>query len=202
MAKTPSIPLVRGKLEQAPPAEGKQQHLASKRGKQQCLPSKKGKQQCLSSKKGKQQCLSSKKGKQQCLPPDKGGSRGVSSQQKHIPYANNLKQKARENRQNPTAAEKKLWYKVLQNRQLLGYKFTRQKPLDAFIVDFYCAELRLAIELDGDSHATQVAYDEQRTEKLRRLGVQVLRFNNSDVLENIEGVFDALQQMLTTAPPP
>ncbi len=73
------------------------------------------------------------KGKQ--FPPDKGGKGG------YIPYNKNLTQKARINRKNPTPAEQKLWHEVLQGKRLDNLKFTRQKPLDEYIVDFYCAEL-------------------------------------------------------------
>ncbi|MCY3723847.1 MAG: DUF559 domain-containing protein [Candidatus Poribacteria bacterium] len=69
-----------------------------------------------------------------------------------MPYNKALTQKARENRKNPTPAEKKLWYEVLSNKRLDNLKFTRQKPLDMYIVDFYCAELMLAIEIDGHTH--------------------------------------------------
>ena len=93
-------------------------------------------------------------------PPDKGGKGG------YIAYNPNLKEKARDNRKNPTPAENKLWYEVLRNKQFSHLKFTRQKPLDEYIVDLYCAELMLAIEIDGDSHAEQEEYDEVRTARL------------------------------------
>ncbi len=71
------------------------------------------------------------------LPPDKGGRGG------YIPYNKNLTQKAQKNRKNPTPAEQKLWYEILQSKRLASLKFTRQKPLAEYIVDFYCAELML-----------------------------------------------------------
>ena len=70
----------------------------------------------------------------------------------YVTYDEALTEKARENRRRPTPAEKKLWFEVLRGRRLSGLKFTCQKPLDRYIVDFYCAELMLAIEIDGDSH--------------------------------------------------
>ncbi|MGH8558373.1 MAG: DNA methyltransferase, partial [Methylococcales bacterium] len=129
-------------------------------------------------------------------PPDKGG-RGVAllsqdSQRNYIPYNPSLVEKARENRKNPTAAEKKLWFEVLQDKRFDGLKFTRQKPLDEYIVDFYCAELMLAIEVDGDSHAEQAKYDQERTVKLEQYGLEVVRYANSEVLTNLEGVYSDL----------
>jgi len=72
---------------------------------------------------------------------------------------------------------------------LVGLKFTRQKPLDEYIVDFYCAELMMAVEIDGDTHADQENYDKQRTAKLNRLGIEVIRYTNQDMMNNIEGVY-------------
>ena len=112
-------------------------------------------------------------------------------------YNQTLTARARENRKNPTPAEKKLWYEVLQNGRLSGFKFIRQKPLDEFIVDFYCASLMLAIEIDGDSHAEQAGYDEYRTHKLNALGVRVVRYTNADVMNNLEGVYADLVMQVT-----
>ena len=123
-------------------------------------------------------------------PPDKGDKGG------YIPYNQKLTEKARENRKNPTPAEKKLWFDVLQNKQFTDLKFTRQKPLDEYIVDFYCSELMLAIEIDGDSHAEQVEYDHERTLKLNQLGVEVIRYTNQDVLSSIDGVCSDLQKKI------
>ncbi|KAF0159997.1 MAG: adenine specific DNA methylase Mod [Syntrophaceae bacterium] len=119
-------------------------------------------------------------------PPDKGGKGG------YVPYDPSLTPKAQENRSNPTPSEKKLWYEVLQNKKLADLKFTRQKPLDQYIVDFYCAELMLAIEIDGESHAESIDYDTQRTKRLNAFDVQVVRYMNAEVLGNIEGVFEDL----------
>ena len=117
------------------------------------------------------------------IPLIRGGKGG------YIPYNHELTKKARENRKNPSSVEKRLWFKVLQSKQLVGLKFTRQKPLDEYIVDFYCAELMMAVEIDGDTHADQENYDKQRTAKLNRLGIEVIRYTNQDVMNNIEGVY-------------
>ena len=114
----------------------------------------------------------------------------------YIHYNPALTEKARENRKNPTPAEKRLWFEALQDKRLGGLKFTRQKPLDEYIVDFYCAELMLAIEIDGDSHAEQAEYDEQRTMRLNQLGIAVIRYGNRDVIENLAGVYDDLTRRL------
>ena len=107
----------------------------------------------------------------------------------YIPYSKDLISKARENRKNPTPAEKRMWFEVLSRKSFQNLKFTRQKPLDCFIVDFYCSKLLLVIEIDGDSHARQEAYDHQRTRRLEALGLTVIRYTNRDVMQNIEGVY-------------
>ena len=112
----------------------------------------------------------------------------------YIPYNKNLVEKARENRKNPTPAEKKMWYEILSRHTFERLKFTRQKPLDRYIVDFYCSELMLAIEIDGDSHAEQTDYDRIRTERLGRYGIRVIRYTNIDVMRNLEGVYEDLHQ--------
>ena len=80
---------------------------------------------------------------------------------------------ARENRKNLTVPEKKIWYEILARKQT-GYKFLRQHPIGHFITDFYCRELRLIIEIDGDSHSTQEDNDFQRTSYFEAKGLKVL----------------------------
>ena len=108
------------------------------------------------------------------------------------PYHDNLVVLARANRKNPTPAEYTMWSVILRRRQLAGFKFLRQKPIGDYIVDFYCAELCLVIEIDGDSHANQIDYDAQRTRFLNSLGLHVLRYSNRDVLDNLPGLYDDL----------
>ncbi len=103
---------------------------------------------------------------------------------------------ARGNRNNPTPAENLLWQKVLRNRQFFGHKFLRQKPIGPFIADFYCAELKLVIEIDGDSHAVHTGYDAGRTAFLESRGLRVLRYANHDILSNLSGVYEHLQIQL------
>jgi len=122
-----------------------------------------------------------------------------------IPYDPRLVEKARENRKRPTEPERRMWNQILSNKRLAGYKFLRQKPLDRFIVDFYCQKLALVIEIDGDSHSEQKEYDRLRSARLAEFGIQVIRYTNREVMENIEGVFKDLmrriEQLRTETPP-
>jgi very-short-patch-repair endonuclease/DNA modification methylase len=113
-----------------------------------------------------------------------------------LPYNKNLTERARELRKNMTPAEKNIWYKVLANKQFEDLRWLRQRPIDNFIVDFYCAELKLAVEIDGDSHTEQVEYDATRTTVLEGHGLTVIRFTNDDVLHNIDGVYSTLSQVI------
>jgi very-short-patch-repair endonuclease len=81
-------------------------------------------------------------------------------------------------------------------RQFASHKFLRQKPIDNYIVDFYCSELRLVIEIDGVSHAETVEYDAERTMVLQALGLVVVRYTNDDVIQNIQGVYDDLSERI------
>ena len=111
-----------------------------------------------------------------------------------LPYNKKFTERARENRKNPTPAETKIWNEVLRMRQFSDYKFLRQKPIDNYIVDFYCSELQLVIEIDGDSHAETVEYDAERTRILQSLGLTVVRYTNEEVICNIQGVYDDLSE--------
>lgn len=103
-----------------------------------------------------------------------------------IVYNSNLKELARNLRNNSTQSEIKLW-KELQNKQLYGYKFIRQKPIGNYIVDFFCNKLKLVIELDGYSHNFKSVYDQDiiKERYLNDLGITVLRFNDGEVLLDI-----------------
>jgi len=118
---------------------------------------------------------------------DKGRPGGVKG---FIPYNKKLTTLARENRKNPTAAEIKMWNEVLRMRHFEKLKFLRQKPIGNYILDFYCAELHLAIEIDGDTHAFTEEYDAARTAALNALGISIVRYTNDEVLNNLEGVYD------------
>lgn len=112
-----------------------------------------------------------------------------------------LKDYARELRAHQSDAEQRIWH-LLRDRNFLGYKFRRQHPVGNYILDFYCADAKLAIELDGGQHADNLAYDNQRTAKLQREGIQVVRFWNNDVLVNTEAVLTKIADVLQSAQHP
>jgi len=100
-------------------------------------------------------------------------------------------------RQHPTPAEEILWQN-LRNRQLNGYKFRRQHPVAGFILDFYCPQRRLAIEVDGEIHKDKETkeYDLERTRILAENGIRVLRFWNSKVENETEKVLVLIAKAL------
>jgi very-short-patch-repair endonuclease len=105
----------------------------------------------------------------------------------------NLKLKPRSHTmsRNMTKSEQIIWFNCLKSSKT-GYKFTKQKIIHHYIVDFYCSKFRLAVEIDGDTHAQTAEYDKQRTDFLNTLGITVIRFTNDEVKQNIEGVFTVL----------
>jgi very-short-patch-repair endonuclease len=98
---------------------------------------------------------------------------------------------ARELRNNPTDAERRLW-RELKRRQITRVRFRRQQPIGSFIVDFVCFERRVIVEVDGGQHADRLHEDAQRARWLEAQGYRVLRFWNSDVLGNTEAVAQAV----------
>jgi very-short-patch-repair endonuclease len=107
-----------------------------------------------------------------------------------------LTQYARDLRHNSTDAEKRIW-SYLRNNQL-GHKFRRQYPIDRYIVDFFCFEQNLIIELDGGQHNKEV--DKKRTDFLVANGYRVLRFWNNDVLSNTSGVLQTIIEAIGPHP--
>ena len=126
-------------------------------------------------------------------PLTRGGGEGLV----FLPYDPKLMVLARANRKNPTPAEQKIWHDILRSRQFAAFKFLRQKPIDQFIVDFYCARLRWVIEIDGDSHAEHPAYDVERTKILQNYGLTVIRYSNYEAIHNISGVYDDLVRRIS-----
>jgi very-short-patch-repair endonuclease len=104
----------------------------------------------------------------------------------HLPYNPDLMERARELRRNMTPAERQLWEYL----KHAPYRFLRQRPIDHFIVDFYCPALRLVIEVDGEQHYTEEgkAYDAERDTILQSYGLRVVRFRNEEVLRHFESV--------------
>jgi very-short-patch-repair endonuclease len=99
-------------------------------------------------------------------------------------------------RKNATDAEHRLWSRL--RGQQLGVKFRRQYSVDVYVLDFYAPGAKLAIEVDGASHFTPAGedHDRARTEHLSRFGIKVVRVTNVDVLENLDGVVEAIMQAL------
>jgi len=112
-----------------------------------------------------------------------------------LPYA--MIELAKQLRQNQTDAEKLIWY-LLRNRQLANAKFRRQHIVAGYIADFYCHEHKLVIELDGGQHFTEhgIHKDAQRTTRLNELGIQVVRFDNRQVLTETEAVLQTIYEKL------
>ena len=102
---------------------------------------------------------------------------------------------ARLHRKTATRAEAILW-KELRDRRLTGLKFRRQQPRGPYIVDFCCAEHRLIIEVDGESHKDQHEYDHARTEHLSAYGYRVLRFTNDEVVHKLGHVLTTIEQAI------
>ena len=119
-----------------------------------------------------------------------------------IPYEAYLKNIARELRKNATVAEKLLWQEI--RRKRLGVEFHRQVPIDQFIVDFYCHELMLAIEIDGITHNSEEALkkDRARQARIESFGVSFLRFFDRDVRENLQGVVARTSNWIEEEHPP
>jgi len=96
----------------------------------------------------------------------------------------------------PTKAEYVLWQEL--RKEKIGYRFRRQVSIDAFIVDFYCHELKLIIEVDGPIHNEQKDYDEIREEYLKNLGYSILRFTNEEVLFYRENTIQKIKEICNT----
>ena len=104
--------------------------------------------------------------------------------QSHVPLARNL-------RVNQTNAEKLLWRKI-RSRQINNRKFRRQVPVGRYILDFYCTEIQLGIELDGGQHDEDADRDRERTRHLNKKGIRVVRFWNNVVLKDLETVLNEI----------
>jgi len=117
-----------------------------------------------------------------------------------LPYNPLLVERAKQMRKNPTSAERKLWQDYFRQFPL---KVWRQKPIDNFIVDFYCAKLKLVIEIDGNIHFTEqgIKYDENRTQILESYGLQVVRFTNDEVMNCFDGVCQCISGFIPPKSP-
>jgi len=118
---------------------------------------------------------------------------------KFILYKKELVERARELRNTSTPAEKKMWEEILKNREITGYKFTRQKPLDGFIADFYCSKLLLVVEIDGGIHKETISRDHERTEILElKHHLKIIRFENEEVLQDLDLVLNRLKKEISS----
>lgn len=99
-------------------------------------------------------------------------------------------------RDNPTPAEKTLW-EIVRNNQIRGLRFRRQHKIGQFIVDFYCHKAGLVIEVDGSIHDRRKIEDQVRSEYFKSLGLEVLRFSNDEVLQNMTMVQQRIEKHLS-----
>ena len=109
-----------------------------------------------------------------------------------FPYGKHLIDRARKLRKESTPGEKALW-PYIRKSGITSYRFRRQRPILNFIVDFYCPELKLAIEIDGSSHNGKESYDKWREIQLEELGVTIMRFTEDEARENPEGIALAIE---------
>jgi very-short-patch-repair endonuclease len=116
-----------------------------------------------------------------------------------LPFNKNFKQLARYLRSNMTDAEQLVWSKV-RRKQICNFQFYRQKNIGQYIVDFYCPEGKLIVEIDGGQHYYEdgMRNDKQRDQHLQMHGFKVLRFSDTDVLKNIEGVIERIYEYLNS----
>ena len=105
--------------------------------------------------------------------------------------------RARELRRTATRPEQRLWFH-LRGSQMGGHAFRRQHPVGPYILDFYCAAAKLAVEFDGDQHSDLIhrAHDAARARFLSTRGIRVIRFANHELKENLDGVLDAIYRAL------
>ncbi len=113
----------------------------------------------------------------------------------NLPYNPNLKEKAAELRKSGNLSEVLLWDK-LKNKQVLGMDFTRQQIIGDFIVDFYCPKLKLIIEIDGQSHDSKGEYDSERENYLQNSGLEIIRFSDSEIKNNLANVVESLYKLV------
>ncbi len=138
------------------------------------------------------------------IPPSPQAERGPGGEAKRWRTEPELWQRlkpiARQMRREPTEAENALW-QCLRNRSLLGFKFRRQHTIERFIVDFYCAEARLVIEVDGPIHQYTQEEDVIRQAYIESQGLHVLRFSNEDVINKTEAILKQISHAFSLPHP-
>ena len=120
----------------------------------------------------------------------------MNDQQEYLRGSRPVRKRARELRQEQTEPEAVLW-EQLRDRRLNGAKFRRQHPIGRFIADLYCPAAKLILEVDGGIHAEQEEYDSARTEWLEAQGYRVLRFTNTEVMEDLSTVLKRISGLIT-----
>jgi very-short-patch-repair endonuclease len=110
----------------------------------------------------------------------------------HYGAAPILFERARILRERMTFAKKLLWFQL--QKKKTGFRFKAQHPIDIFIADFYCHELKLIIEVDGNFHANQKEQDQSRSDELNDYGIQVIRFTNEEVINQMEFVMIKIEE--------
>ena len=106
----------------------------------------------------------------------------------------------RRNLRNQQTEAERIFWNIVRGRKFSNLKFRRQFSIGSYILDFYCPEIGLAVEIDGGQHATNIEYDRARTESINRLGIRVVRFWNNDITKNASGVYDELARIVATPP--
>lgn len=114
---------------------------------------------------------------------------------KIIPYNPKLKEFARKLKNDSTFTEIMMW-NYLKKKQLRDFDFDRQRPIDKYIVDFYCKDLFLAIEIDGESHYGNPEKDRKKEKRLNELGVKVLRFDDMEVVHQLDKVLEKIERWI------
>ncbi len=123
-----------------------------------------------------------------------GGLRGMTSY--NYNYRKKLKGLARALKKHSTKAEIHLWCEVLRIKKFYGYSFLRQRPIGNYIVDFFCKELNLAIEVDGITHEEKFNEDKQKDQYLKKTGISIIRFTDDEVLHDLENVISTLEHFI------
>jgi very-short-patch-repair endonuclease len=128
-------------------------------------------------------------------PSEEGSSENVIYTRTTLEIWDKIKPLARQMRRESTPAEDALWQQ-LRRKNMGSYKFRRQHPIDRFIVDFFCREAHLVVEVDGAIHEYTAEEDALRTEFLESRGLQVIRFTNDEVLQNMDGVLQSIRETI------
>ncbi|MDB5228088.1 MAG: hypothetical protein JWN78_2281 [Bacteroidota bacterium] len=113
-------------------------------------------------------------------------------------YNNRLKQYAKNLRNDSTSAEIKIWSELLRAKQMMGFRFLRQRPIGKYIVDFFCKELKLIIEIDGVTHHYEDVCEKDiaREKYLKLLGYSILRFSDDEIINDIDLVYELIKEFI------